>query len=269
MIRFPVICALFLIVCGCAPGVQYSDTTIPARLNQENSEQTTRVLAKAEEWRNSGVVVEKGGRYLIKASGRWRPGGLCNWTGPDGITPYTPLCLDLGGQTVRGYSHSALIAKIGDQGEPFGVGNEFELLAKEGGVLYFRMNDTPGFFWDNEGHVDVRIALMDKPQAVTAAPKEPEPKPASDSTREEQAKKLYQEGNAYFEAKSYKEAVDVYKKAIELAAQFAPLYYNLAMAQIELGQKVEAISNLNRYLELRPNAQNAREVKDLIKSLTK
>jgi tetratricopeptide (TPR) repeat protein len=259
-----------MILCSCeGASAQVTDNSSPIRLNQGNIEKTARVLAKAEEWTNSGVIVEKGSMYQIKAKGRWRVGVTCNWTGPDGIGAYGPLCWDLGGQIVKGYSHSVLIAKIGDQGMPFGVGNEVELSAKDSGILYLRINDGPGWCWKDEGYVDAKISLIDKPPSVSAASKESESKLNSESIRTEQAKTLYHEGNDYFEAKSYKEAAEAYKKAISLEDHFAPLYYNLAMAQVELGQKVEAIANLKRYLELRPNADNAPEVKKLIKSLAK
>ncbi len=146
---------LILGLAACA-GIQYADKVTPVPLSQEKAKADTTILAKAEEWRNSGLIVEKGKKYSIKAKGRWRHGGLCGWVGPDGIGVYTALCWDLGGQIVPGWSHAALIGRVGE-GRPFAVGNEMELSPDEGGPLYFRINEGPGFCGDNEGHVDVAV----------------------------------------------------------------------------------------------------------------
>jgi uncharacterized caspase-like protein len=128
-------------------------------MDSDRSKIKTTVLAQAEEWKNSGAIVEKGKRYTINARGRWLPGGLCNWTGPDGIGAYTILCWDVGMGIVKGWSISALIGKIGEDGVPFAIGNELDLSPQETGNLYLRINDTPGYCGDNSGHVDVDVVL--------------------------------------------------------------------------------------------------------------
>jgi hypothetical protein len=149
---------LLLSLSAC-PGIQYTDRVTAVPFGPQKTKVDTRVLAKAEEWRNSGVVVEKGKRFSIKASGKWRAGGGgCGWVGPDGIGFYNALCWDFGGQIIKGWTHAALIGKIGDEGKPFAVGNALELSAEDAGVLYFRINDNPGHCGDNEGHVDVTVA---------------------------------------------------------------------------------------------------------------
>lgn len=69
----PFIVVCLLVLSGCA-GIQYTDQIIAVPLAPEKPSRDTRVLAKAEAWRNSGVVVEKGNKYLIKAKGRWNAG---------------------------------------------------------------------------------------------------------------------------------------------------------------------------------------------------
>ena len=69
---------LFMVVCllvlsGCA-GIQYTEQVTAVPLTPEKPSLDTRVLAKADPWKNSGVVVEKGKKYLIKAKGRWNAG---------------------------------------------------------------------------------------------------------------------------------------------------------------------------------------------------
>lgn len=89
------------------------------------------------------------------------------------------------------------------------------------------------------------------------------------SITKEQAKDYYKKGNLAFEAKNYGDAVLNYKRATELDNTFAPLFYNLAMAQMAVGQKDEAITNLKEYLRLRPDAANASDVKKTIEGLKK
>ena len=95
---------------GCG-GIQYSDTVRPVDISETGQEATTKVLAKAEAWRNSGVVLKAGRIYRITAKGRWKAGPVCGWTGPDGIGAYTPLCWDVGMSMVKGWSISTLVAK--------------------------------------------------------------------------------------------------------------------------------------------------------------
>ncbi len=94
-------------------------------------------------------------------------------------------------------------------------------------------------------------------------------RPGAGSNRagRDEARKFYQEGNAHFEAQRYQEAVISYRKALDLEPHFAPIYYNLGMSQMVLGDKQDAALNLERYLELRPNAPNAEETRALLKSL--
>jgi uncharacterized caspase-like protein len=154
---------------GC-PGIQYTETVTPVSLSPDKIKVEARVLAKAEDWKNSSVIVEKGKRYTIQARGKWRTGGTCNWTGPDGVGLYGPLCWDLGGQIVRGWSHAALIGRIGESGAPFAVGDSLDLSPEESGTLYLRINEKQGFLGDNEGHVDVTVLAGWEP-GIGATPK--------------------------------------------------------------------------------------------------
>src|SRR3990167_438841 len=80
-----------LIFDGCA-GIQYSDKIQAVDImHLDKKEATAKVLAIADEWRNSGVVVKKGSKYKITATGRWTAGPICGWTGPDGFGA-SPIC---------------------------------------------------------------------------------------------------------------------------------------------------------------------------------
>lgn len=54
--------------------------------------------------------------------------------------------------------NQALIAKIGENGEPF---NPFKKIRMGEGILYLRLNDCDKYLGDNSGSVTVRIQLID------------------------------------------------------------------------------------------------------------
>ena len=60
------------------------------------------------------------------------------------------------------------------------------------------------------------------------------------------------EGNEYFRNKRFKEAVEAYKKAIELDPDCAVHYLNSAYAQHYLGNLQLSLSHLDKSLELEP-----------------
>lgn len=155
----------FLILSACAtPKHSYQDF-VPETSLQSGAEQSFRVLAAIEEWRDSGVDVIAGEKYRVTAKGKWRSYGTCNWTDADGLDLYNMLCFPspVFPVVVNGWSHSALIAKIGSEGIPFGVGTEKQWIAQSSGRLLFRINDTLDANWDNEGYVDVRLKQLHVP----------------------------------------------------------------------------------------------------------
>ena len=139
----------------------YVDDLVAQDLLQlDQKQKQTNISAKIDKWQNSGVLIKKGNTYKIAATGQWSVGGLCNPTGPDGEGVYGIACWDLGNQTVAGYTHSALIGKIGTQNPAFFSGREYQFTADEEGVLYFMANDAPGFFFDNTGSFAVSISVV-------------------------------------------------------------------------------------------------------------
>jgi len=137
----------------------YVDDLVAQDLMQlEQKQKQINVSAKIDKWQSSGVLIKKGDTYKITASGQWHLGGLCNSTGPDGEGLYSVACWDLGGQTVAGYSHSALIGKIGTRNPAFFIGKEYQFTSEEEGVLYFMANDVPAFFFDNTGSLAITIS---------------------------------------------------------------------------------------------------------------
>jgi Membrane protein involved in colicin uptake len=126
----------------------------------EQKQKQINISAKIDKWQSSGVLIKKGNTYKITATGQWSMGGLCNPTGPDGEGIYGIACWDLGNQTVGGFTHSALIGKIGAQNPAFFTGREYQFTSDEEGVLYFMANDAAGFFFDNNGSFAVTISVV-------------------------------------------------------------------------------------------------------------
>lgn len=60
-------------------------------------------------------------------------------------------------------------------------------------------------------------------------------------------------GNFLFKKREYREAVEQYRKAVDLAPQFAPAYNRLGMAQAILGELEEAEKNFRKVIELAPD----------------
>jgi len=149
---------LITILTGCAGNVHYTDKVVQKELTG-NSAITTKVLATVVEWRDSGVIVRKGVTYNIKAKGRWRAAGTCDWTGPNGEGMYGLLCppWDLG-KVISGWPHQTLIGKISENGEPFAIGSEHELTPSEEGALYLKMNEQDAMM-DNSGIMQVVITI--------------------------------------------------------------------------------------------------------------
>jgi tetratricopeptide (TPR) repeat protein len=69
------------------------------------------------------------------------------------------------------------------------------------------------------------------------------------------------------EQKDYLDAVDAYKKVVNLAPWVGDYYFNLGVAQEQAGQPADAIKSFNLYLVAAPYAKDAREVRQRIGGL--
>ena len=65
----------------------------------------------------------------------------------------------------------------------------------------------------------------------------------------------------------YQNAITEFQNAINVASNWPAPYYNLAMVQEKMGKYSQAIANLNKYLQLDPNANDAASVKTKIYKL--
>ena len=138
----------------------YNDAREARSLTASQNSVTNSIPASTREWVNSGALIERGKTYRITASGQWKMGGFCNPSDATGKGIYTLACWDGGNQTVTGYSHGALIAKIGKETLAFYVGPSVEFTAASDGELYFMSNDAPAFIGDNSGALTVEIEYL-------------------------------------------------------------------------------------------------------------
>jgi hypothetical protein len=167
VVRLSLLSISLLVVSGCA-GINYGDTIHAQDLTlTDKSEVTVKVLGNAGEWRNSGVKLKKDVKYKISAVGLWSAGPGSGWTGPDGLGVSALVCHGIGTYMGSGCT-SLLIGKIGEDGQPFAVGNGLELTAERDDILFFRINDTPMFTGDNSGFVNVTTALVNPPKEQMA-----------------------------------------------------------------------------------------------------
>jgi len=80
----------------------------------------------------------------------------------------------------------------------------------------------------------------------------------------EEARKYALRGDVLTEEGKFEEAVKEYRQAVQAAPYIAKLYFNTAMICGELKEYPQAIRNMKTYLQLAPEAPNARATKDQI-----
>jgi hypothetical protein len=106
-----------------------------------------------QSWQDTGVLIQPGDVLIVHyISGLWSPwpGGGYDALGSGGDP-------DCDCNVIRGASHAALIAKVGES-LPFLVGDDFQQKMGEGGKLYLGINDTR--LTDNAGAILVRIEVL-------------------------------------------------------------------------------------------------------------
>ncbi|HEX8843318.1 MAG TPA: hypothetical protein VF791_01550 [Pyrinomonadaceae bacterium] len=142
------------------PQPDTDETTASQPTNTQPSSQTSATFFQinarvrgdnaANGWTNSGLVVRRGQRIRINASGRVTLGGGRVAT-PAGV----PAVQD-NEKLMRSYPTGALIAVIGDDNDDFiFIGQRREFIAQRDGVLFLGVNE--GNLNDNTGSYDVVI----------------------------------------------------------------------------------------------------------------
>lgn len=115
-------------------------------------------VAASAGWQAADVQLEAGQRVsIVQTSGLWTSG--------EGLGPYNAN----GGRShicrgsdcvepVPGFRKGGLVARVGQDGVPFAVGERQRFMAERSGLLYLRMNDID--LSDNEGAITVEIRVQ-------------------------------------------------------------------------------------------------------------
>jgi hypothetical protein len=103
-------------------------------------------------WVDSGLVLRKGQRFTMRASGLWSN------TGPPALGPDGFNGTLFPGTLLESANLGSLIARVGDQ--LFAIGESLDGTSPGDGKLFLAINDTPTTFGDNEGEMVVTIRLF-------------------------------------------------------------------------------------------------------------
>jgi hypothetical protein len=115
-----------------------------------------------DQWCDTGIVVDAGQRIIVTGDGQvdlWPQGPGQYMTQPKGYNT-----AGKGGQFMAG----ALVAKIGESGKAFYVGERYEGVAGEEGRLYVLIVPSP---WNNASTGNYRVRVQTDPAAVGTAQK--------------------------------------------------------------------------------------------------
>jgi tetratricopeptide (TPR) repeat protein len=80
------------------------------------------------------------------------------------------------------------------------------------------------------------------------------------------ARHMYSLGAQYLKNKSYDPASQAFRIALKIDPDYADATRNLAVALEQMGQEDEAVEQYRRYLELRPDAEDAAEITEQIRA---
>ena len=119
----------------------------------------SRAVRPSPTWQDTLIRVEKGQRVVIDGEDVWAPDmrDQIVWCGADGL--YNRTADD--GYLMPGVNVGGLIARIGN-GPSIAVGSRHDLIAARDGVLYFAMNENPGYNCQ-AGKLTAQVIVFDLP----------------------------------------------------------------------------------------------------------
>ena len=77
----------------------------------------------------------------------------------------------------------------------------------------------------------------------------------------------YNEGIHAFNNGDTEKSLQAFEEAVKLDAKFAEAYYRLGLSYLNKGDNEKAIANFNKYLELKPDGEDAETARSIIDSL--
>ncbi len=107
------------------------------------------------QWQSTGVKLNAGDRFVIRAKGQWTYSPEVGLHGPGGGLPAPP------NYPYPYASGGALLGRVGESGEAFYVGSRSFGYAEAPGLLYLRINDD--LLGDNKGQLSLDIQVTPAP----------------------------------------------------------------------------------------------------------
>ncbi len=150
--------------------------SLHARLTPERDLPGRRVKVNARQvWESPGELrINAGDRLVVVASGQWTIGAKGEATGPDGYDRKDPAFQHYYGASapprpVTEANYGALLVRIGFPGSVYAAGSEFGVTARQSGLVYFDVNESPTaeLRKDNSGSLDVKVIIIPKDGRTT------------------------------------------------------------------------------------------------------
>ncbi len=79
---------------------------------------------------------------------------------------------------------------------------------------------------------------------------------------------IYNIGINFYNAMDYKRAVGYFKRAVEFKEEFGEAYYQLGMTYVALNKVKDALTALNKFMELAPDSPNFGTAKEIVKAFS-
>ncbi len=114
------------------------------------------LIYSKKSWNDTAIEISTGEEYLFEADGAWKD--LVIRTDADG---YSNLYMRLFNKLKRSRENKwfALIGSL-DKSDNFLIGKTNRVLFKHSGKLCCFANDAPGFYWNNFGHITLKITRL-------------------------------------------------------------------------------------------------------------
>ncbi len=159
---FRVLSALAVVaIAACIPAtVKYAPVTA-YRLAPGNTANIE--VNSAATWRDTGIEVYRDELYKISAKGVWSNWGACPSVGAGGLKTENLFCMKgiwTNSYAIPSAPLAALLGKIGENGEPFLIGDTRSFMAQSDGTLFLGINEINGHHGDNVGVLQVMIAPL-------------------------------------------------------------------------------------------------------------